>query len=89
MSTKTKVETLLKNFKSFRDDDLLLMANFWATECAEKGIQYSDFLHKFADGYFTSPESIRRMRQKLQEENIELRGSTYGKRQQMGKEFSI
>ena len=89
MSTKTRVETMLRTFASFRDDDQLLMANFWAAECAEKGIERSHFLQQFADGAFTSPESIRRIRQKLQEENPELRGKSYAKRQQLGKEFTL
>jgi hypothetical protein len=34
----------------------------------------------FSDGELTSPESIRRVRQKLQEQNEDLRGYKYKKR---------
>jgi hypothetical protein len=36
-----------------------------------------NFLHKYADNELTNAESIRRMRAKLQEEELGLRGEAY------------
>ena len=47
-----------------------------------------EFLKLYSECKLTSPESIRRMRQKLQEENLELRGKSWNKRQKLSKEVS-
>ena len=74
---KPKVKHLLVNFPHLRDDDNKLIANIWYNEVDCTDISASTFLKFFSDGILTSPESIRRMRQKLQEENEELRGKNY------------
>ena len=72
---KPKVEFLLTEYPHTRDDDNKLIANIWHNELTEDIKTVHDFLMAFSQGKFSSPESIRRMRQKLQEENEELRGS--------------
>ena len=90
--TKEKVEFLLKLFPHLRDDDYRLISSFYLYESGGrdvlKNISALDFLQEFSKGKFTSPESIRRMRAKVQEENIELRGEKYEERQIKGNEYS-
>ena len=43
-----------------------------------------DFLEVFSQGKLTHPESIRRCRQKIQEQNPELRGGNYNQRKEDG-----
>jgi len=45
-----------------------------------------DFLDMLINGELTSPETIRRCRQRLQEENETLRGYKYKLRKQLGEE---
>lgn len=75
-----------------RDDDNRLMANIWASELKDTGIHDMgawDFLTIFSKGLLTSPESIRRARQKVQEESPHLRGKSYKERHQKAKEVSL
>lgn len=75
---KPRVELLLKENPHLRDDDNKLIANIWYNEVPQiKNASALDFLNIFASGKLTSPESIRRMRQKLQESNEEYRGTNY------------
>jgi len=74
---------------SLRDDDNRLLSNIWHnhlnltrrysfTEEEWDGVM--KFLKIIADGDMPHWESIRRCRQKLQEDNPELRGKLWGKR---------
>ena len=75
-----------------RDDDNRLMANIWATELKGTGIHEMsawDFLKLFSNGLLTSPESIRRARQKVQEECPHLRGKSYKARHEKAHEVSL
>ena len=80
---KDKVEYLLANYPVFRDDDQKLIAKIWYSESSETILR--DFLINFGNGKYTSPEAIRRARQKLQEENPNLRGNLYSKRHKNAK----
>ena len=76
---KQTVIDLLTEYPHLRDSDDRLMANIWFKE--SKGEEHTKlFLKMLAEGKLTSPESIRRMRQKIQEERPELRGLTWEKR---------
>ena len=86
-SCKHIVKTWLCRFPHLRDDDNKLIASFWAYEADDKGLDKANFLQDFSKGLYTSPESIRRMRQKLQEMNPELRGRNYGKRKKRAEEI--
>lgn len=83
---KKKIRTILERQPSTRDNDNLLIAIIWASET--KATFTDEFLTKLAYGELTSSESIRRARQKLQEENEHLRGELYNERQRKGKEVS-
>lgn len=62
----TKTEQALKMFPETRDNDLLLMLKVWDRE----GFNLSDRQkEKFLSG-LTKPESIRRTRQKLQQQGL-------------------
>lgn len=77
---KDSVMFLLKNYPHLRDDDNKLIANMWLNEANIKEIDAMEFLKLFSKGKFTSVGSITRMRRKLQEQHIHLRGNKYYER---------
>ena len=81
-NNKEIIETFLKERPYLRDDDFKLMANIWITESKNMidCVTTFDFLRNFSEGKFSSPESIRRCRQKLQELNPYLEGEKRKKR---------
>jgi hypothetical protein len=75
---KQKIAAILLNHPKSMDDDNLLQALVWKGEMAgNPNISAMDFLRLYSAGSFTSPETIRRCRQKLQEEYPHLRGNKY------------
>lgn len=70
------VRELLEKKPELRDNDNLLMACIWESES-----NMFNFMTKFKNGKLHSPESIRRTRQKLQEDYEHLRGELYNARQ--------
>ena len=85
MKAKNKVKTLLTKYPRFRDSDNKLIAAYWLEELRRKGVNPDEmsgmeFLHQFADSKITNPETIRRSRAKLQEEDSSLRGENYSAR---------
>ena len=81
---KERVKDLLVNQIDTRDNDNLLISQIWLDEGVP--VNSIDFLIKYSKGGFTSAESIRRARQKLQEEHENLRGEKYNERQRKGEE---
>jgi hypothetical protein len=86
MNCKEIVKVLLIKSPELRDDDNRLIANIWLQEAGgtAKASQMSgfDFLSLLALGKLTTSESIRRCRQKIQEQEPELRGKSYQARQE-------
>lgn len=80
------VKNLLEADALARDNDQWLIARIWAIEIKSRGLSTkemtaSQFLKMFAtESVLSSPESIRRSRQKLQEQNPNLRGKAYEER---------
>ena len=75
---KNKIEQLMLNYPKAMDDDNLLQSLVWKGEMSgNPNISAMDFLRLYAAGAFTSSETIRRCRQKLQEEYPHLRGRKY------------
>jgi hypothetical protein len=75
---KNKIEQLMLNYPKAMDDDNFLQALVWKGELgANPNMSAMDFLRMYAAGAFTAPETIRRSRQKLQEEKEYLRGQKY------------
>ena len=69
---KQNVRILLQKYPETRDCDLRLVARYW-----EKFDTCSDYIGQLYNGHLTHFESIRRMRQRLQEQNEDLRGVRY------------
>ena len=88
---KDRVQDLLERFPHLKDDDFKLISTYWLTETGGRSYNQErtayDFLQQYAAGNLTSAESIRRVRQKLQEENVSLRGLNYQNRQELGEEI--
>lgn len=76
------VKDLLTNFPHLRNSDERLIATVWYHQAGLKEKQMSavELLNLYIDKQLSSPESIRRSRQKIQELNPELRGVVYNKR---------
>ena len=73
-----EVKQRLENSTKMRDDDALLMADIWREQLEQMGAKSMyDVLNAVASRMVHSPESIRRSRQKLQQENPNLRGKVY------------
>ena len=87
---KDRVRYILEKYPNTRDDDnkMIWLYIFFETEGTEylKEITGLDFLRELSNGKYASPESIRRMRQKLQEDNPELRGLNYYVRKNIANE---
>lgn len=78
-----RVKYLLQVHPDLRDDDNRLIANVWKYDCDYKNMTGTDFLKAVATGSLTTTESIRRTRQKLQEEYPHLRGKRWKHRQRV------
>jgi len=80
VSIKDAVKVILTNYPETRDNDRILMLKIWAYQNSElRHLDYM-FLHfarGFINGEYADPESIRRSRQKIQEQHPELRGEHY------------
>jgi len=82
MKTKEEIEKLLIKSPHLKNSDPKLIATYWFRELEHKGLDVKEitamnFLKLFAESRLTNPETIRRMRAKLQEEFPELRGEVY------------
>jgi hypothetical protein len=85
---KDKVISLLTADAKYREDDNKLIARIWYQESLLLNCSTSvDLLTALAKGKLTSPESIRRSRQKVQEEIPGLRGKNYKIRQEEANQF--
>lgn len=79
ISTKERVIALLTRKPELRDSDDALIATLWWYEMGKDLDKTLDFLGALSKGRLTSPESIRRCRQKLQQHRQELRGAKWHK----------
>lgn len=82
MKTIDKVLKLLNEDSRTRDSDELLTALIWLQE-TDINMSADKWLLKYSQRGFTSAESIRRCRQKLQEEFQGLRGKSYLQRKKI------
>jgi len=83
LHNKDVIIDLLTNKEYLRDNDQALIANIWWRELVTQGKDKSsafEMLKVFSEGKLSNPESIRRSRQKIQEEQPELRGKSYRER---------
>ena len=87
---KERVKYLLDTFPHLRDDDFKLIATYYKFEVGYSDLDSMrglDFLQMFANGEVPHSESIRRARQKLQEDNDYLKGENYKQRQRDSEEM--
>ncbi len=80
LHNKDVIIDLLTNKEHLRDNYQALIANIWWRELVTQGKDKStafEMLKVFSEGKLSNPESIRRSRQKIQEEQPELRGESY------------
>jgi hypothetical protein len=90
LHNKEVIIDLLTHKEHLRDNDQALIANIWWRELTTQGKDKAnafEFLKIFSEGKLSNPESIRRSRQKIQEENPELRGDSYYARHKEEKRF--
>lgn len=80
-----KVYSLLVEDKECRDDDRKLLVEIWRKEAASLDIE--GFFKELVEGRVSHPESVRRMRQKLQEKHTCLRGDKWDVRHNMESVF--
>ena len=80
---KDLVKEILTAEPETRDNDNLLVLKVWKKQqplLSEKDLSFWTFAIDFKNGKFASTESVRRVRQKMQEEHAELRGKKYALR---------
>ena len=88
---KDRVKVLLINHEHLRNSDNRLISNIWIRDIIQMKLnphtlKAYDFLSLYAEEKLTNTETIRRVRQKIQEENPELRGTVNEARQKEGEE---
>ena len=88
---KDRVKALLEKHPHLRDSDNRLIATIWNNDVRKISLRSSEisalyFLDLYSHGKITNAETIRRVRQKIQEENPELRGTVNEARQKEGEE---
>jgi len=88
---KDRVKALLVKHPHLRDSDNKLIATIWKYDLLKIGIDSKTepiymFLIYYSEKELTNAETIRRVRQKLQEENPDLRGTVNEARQKEGEE---
>ncbi len=86
-SIKDEVKKALTYHPHLRDNDQKLLSHIWTNQLDDKNIPASVFLNRLYIGSLIKPESIRRCRQKVQEQNPHLRGTKYKAKQEQGNEF--
>jgi len=82
-SVKDTVYKLLSEDLRTRDSDRLLILRVWATQnpsLRNSDYSFQRFALDFKAGEYADTESIRRCRQKIQEQHPELRGAMYKRR---------
>lgn len=87
---KEVIIDLLTHKEHLRDNDQALIANIWWKELVTQGKDKCtafEVLKIFAEGKLTNPESIRRARAKIQEQEPSLRGHNYYERHKEEKRF--
>ncbi len=85
------IKDILENYKETRDDDLLLYKKYLIQEIGIKVLDFSvSYLFEIlSTADVRSFESVARIRRKLQEQYIHLRGKSYSKRQKMAEDFKL
>jgi len=88
---KDRVKALLIRWPHLRNSDNRLIATIWKQDLLKAGLDpYEltgmDFLTRYSNCGLTNTETIRRVRQKIQEENPDLRGTVNEARKEQGEQ---
>ena len=88
---KDRVTKLLVQYPHLRSSDNKLIASIWKTDVKRMGqdvneINAMTFLQLYATEQITNSETIRRVRQKIQEEQPELQGPARKSRKEQAEE---
>lgn len=78
----SKVYRFLEDYPETRDDDRLLLAFMWEEEINPG----DDFIFLLRNGLVSHPETVTRVRRKLQEKNVSLRGEKWAARHHLEEE---
>lgn len=86
---KPTVERILKEFPDTRDNDRLLLLKVWAEQVPElrNNFSFVDFSKIYLSGKLVDTESVRRSRQKIQEQQPQLKGNFHHKRKESEQEM--
>lgn len=91
---KDKVTALLTKHPHLRDSDNKLIATIWKYDLMNLGLPPNEtsaqaLLTLYSQEKITNAETIRRVRQKIQEEDPTLRGTSHEARQEQGDEVRL
>jgi hypothetical protein len=90
-SIKDNIKIFLSKYESMRDNDNELIAYYYykimQTNGKDKDYSAMNFLGDYSKGMYPSAESIKRCRQKIQEQNTDLRGKNYKNRHELEQDF--
>lgn len=78
-----KVKPILESMPETRDDDRKLIAEVWRREINVLNKQERDAISLLDEHQLENPETITRVRRKLQETNTSLRGKKWDARHNM------
>ena len=88
-NVKKKVSEVLREHPHTRDSDMALLAIIWNIEVGGKEVSQNmdtfEFLCLLSRKILSNPVSLWRCRQKIQEENEDLRGDKWKSRQEHSK----
>ena len=90
-NAKDLITSWLIRYPELRDNDAKLIANIWAKTIGQERfdkMSARDLLQMFVDGDLPQVETIRRTRQKVQEQDASLRGKSYKGRHEQGSEIT-
>lgn len=86
-SNKELIKYLLEKYPACRNSDSTLLRGVWYHQVPNfRQLSAVDLMQLLSDNKIANPETIRRCRQKLQEDYPELRGDNYVVRHQMAKD---
>jgi hypothetical protein len=91
-SIKQDIKNLLIQDKRYRDDDALLLCRYYYNRCGGEDafitMSAINLLNLLANKSLPFPDSITRVRRKLQEQEPELRGDKWEERHALEEETS-
>ena len=84
------IESILINNKNSRDNDLILFQEYLKLKYENKyyGLLAIDLLNDINEGRINNFDSVSRVRRKLQENNVQLRGNRWDKRHKISETYT-